>query len=394
MSKIRQFWKSYWLASIIAACLLLISFWLHTVNTWSPMSLDDQVWNTKMDLHLNHHPYRLRLFQSHLTNWLHLLTGVSLKITFYTIQYLLAFITGLLFLKYLRRLGFDRFWAHLGMILFFTSLSVLAAHFAPIHTWDDFWMYLLLLLTALSILNSSWYQAAVFFTLGCFARETFLLMYPVLLFFAWRELRFKFIVKLFVCALMPLLIFGTYLIIFGEQPSEKRWGLLFYNFENSARSADSAVSIINAFGLVWVLAIAGMFKLKRQSRTASQEFCYWGVILLLPLNTLLVVFFTLLRETRLLFIPFLFVIPVALWFGQSLWESMNIRGIGFPKSIALILGTSLFIIGGVLLAEVVWPVFDYQASSELRRNIAGVNIGLIFGVTFFWVLSKVGKPKH
>lgn len=394
MSKIRQLWKSYWLASIIAACLLLISFWLHTVNTWSPMSLDDQVWNTKMDLHLNHHPFRLRLFQSHVTNWLHLLTGVSLKITFYTVQYLLAFITGLLFLKYLRRLGFDRFWAHLGMILFFTSLSVLAAHFAPIHTWDDFWMYLLLLLTALSILNSSWYQAAVFFTLGCFARETFLLMYPVLLFFAWRELRFKSIVKLSVCALIPLLIYGSYLMLYGSPPPENSWRFLSYNFENSARAADTTVSIVNAFGFVWLLATAGMVKLSRQARTASQDFCFWGVMLLLPINTIMVAAFALIRETRLLFVPFLFVIPIALWFGQAMWISMRTRHSNVRFLFASLLGTALFLVAGLYLAELIWPVFDYQSSSELRRNVAGINIGLALGSVLFWLLSIAGKSKQ
>jgi len=389
MSKVKQFWKNYWLASAIGAGLLLVSLWLHTMNTTSPMSLEDQVWDTKMDAHLNKYPFRIRLFQSHLTNWLHMLTGVSLKITFYTIQYILAFITGLLFLKYLRRLGFDRYWPHLGMILFFTSLSVMGAHFAPIHTWDDFWLYSFLLLTAISILNSSWYQAALFFTLGCFARETFLLIYPVLLFFAWRELRFKSIVKLSVCALMPLLIYGSYLMIFGERPAESRLGLLSYNFENSARSADATVSIIN-----WLLAIAGMFKLKRQSRTAPQEFCFWGVILLLPLNSLVVALFTLIRETRLLFVPFLFVIPVALWSAKSMWETMKTQRSDYPALIALILGVIMFVVGGVLLAEVIWPVFDYSASSELRRTLAGINIGLTCGVSLFWLLSGTGKTKQ
>jgi len=343
---------------------------------------------------MNHHPFRLRLFQTHVTNWLHIITGVSLKVTFYSVQYLLAFITGLLFLKYLRRLGFDRFWPHLGMILFFTSLSVMGAHFAPIHTWDDFWMYLLLLLTALSILNSSWYKAAAFFTLGCFARETFLLIYPVFLLFAWRELKLKSIIKLSVCALVPLLIYGSYLMLYGARPSENSWRFLSYNFENSARTADATVSIVNAFGFVWLLAIGGMAKMNRQVRTAAQEFCFWGVILLLPLNTLLVAFFAILRETRLLFVPFLFVIPIALWFGESMWRSMKTRRSKVRITLAIVPGTTLFLIAGVYLAELIWPVFDYQSSSELRRTFAGINIGLALGSVLFWLLSEVGKHKQ
>jgi len=358
------------------------------------MSLGDETWNYKMDIHLTEYPFSLRLFQTHFTILLHTITGLSLKVSFYTIQYVLALITGLLFFKYLRSLGFEHYWPHLGMILFFTSLSVMGAHFAPIHTWDDFWLYMFLLLTAMSILSSSWYQAALFFTLGCFARETFLLFYPILLLFAWQEMKFKQLAKLCVCTLAPLLVYGTYLMFFGERPANSRWGLLFYNFENSARSADSAVSIVNAFGFVWLLAIAGVVKLSRISRTASQEFCFWGVILLLPINMIMVASFAMIRETRLLFVPFLFVIPIALWQWKAMWESMKIRRQNILINFAIIAITVLLVIAGVYLSEIIWPVFDYRITSELRRTFAGINIGLTVSVFLFWVLSKTGSSKQ
>ncbi|MCH7946896.1 MAG: hypothetical protein IIC66_03760, partial [candidate division Zixibacteria bacterium] len=166
------------------------------------------------------------------------------------------------------------------------------------------------------------------------------------------------------------------------------------NFENSARTADATVSIVNAFGFVWLLAMAGMVKLSRQARTASQEFCFWGVILLLPINTMMVATFALIRETRLLFVPFLFVIPIALWFGQAMWNSMKTRHSNVRIIFASLLGTALFLIAGVYLAELIWPVFEYQSSTELRRNIAGINIGLALGSVLFWLLSIAGKRKQ
>jgi len=105
-----------------------------------------------------------------------------------------------------------------------------------------------------------------------------------------------------------------------------------------------------------------------------------------PLTTVMVSAFAMVRETRLLFPPFIFVLPLALWTIRRLWRSVldlaGYRGIVASGIVGLVL-----VAVGVALSATIWPVFHYQASSLLRRDAAGAYLGSGATLLFIMILE-------
>ena len=365
--------KRYVLA--ITATGIVVSLFLHLKATWTPLLLDPEAWAKAIEFHLNYYPYNIRFPQTHATLLISQIFGVTLKDSFYILQYILAFLLGPLFFNYLKQLGFERNWSLVGLVALMLSFPILCAHFEPVHTWDDKWMYGFLILTFSALLKSNWLVASLFFTLGCFAREQMVLFYPIF-FLAGMWNRQKLGVrKLSLVLSIPIIIYGTFTLIMYQTADPHRWSLFAYNFENTARAADSIVSLWISFGFLWFLGVAGVFCLISKRSDPKFRILFWGAVTALPLTLILGIFFTYVRETRILFPPFVFLMPLALIALKNLWEKLPAVK---SKAFWIITACSgaLLIAAGVLIAPYLWPEFDYGSSSMLRRDFAGVQIGL------------------
>ncbi|MCH9024508.1 MAG: hypothetical protein IH931_04160, partial [candidate division Zixibacteria bacterium] len=249
------------------------------------------------------------------------------------------------------------------------------AHFEPLFTWDDIWMYGFVILTFSALLKSNWLVASLFFTLGCFAREQMVLFYPI--FFLegmWNRQKLG-VRKLSLVLSIPIIIYGVFTLIMYQTPDPNRWSLFAYNFENTARAADSVVSLWISFGFLWFLGVAGAVSIFAKRSEPKFRILFWGAVTALPLTMILGIFLTYVRETRILFPPFVFLIPLALVALKNLWEKLPAEK---SKAFWIIAACSgaLLITAGVLIAPYLWPEFDYGSSSKLRRDFAGVQIGL------------------
>ncbi|MCH8027951.1 MAG: hypothetical protein IID63_07490 [candidate division Zixibacteria bacterium] len=365
--------KRYVLA--ITATGIVVSLFLHLKATWTPLLLDPEAWAKAIEFHLNYYPYNIRFPQTHATLLISQIFGVTLKDSFYILQYILAFLLGPLFFNYLKQLGFERNWSLVGLVALMLSFPILCAHFEPVHTWDDKWMYGFLILTFSALLKSNWLVASLFFTLGCFAREQMVLFYPIF-FLAGMWNRQKLGVrKLSLVLSIPIIIYGTFTLIMYQTADPHRWSLFAYNFENTARAADSIVSLWISFGFLWLLGAAGAASIFAKRSEPKFRILFWGAVTALPLTLILGIFFTYVRETRILFPPFVFLIPLALIALKHLWEKLPAVK---SKTFWIITACSgaLLIAAGVLIAPYLWPEFDYGSSSMLRRDFAGVQIGL------------------
>ncbi|MCH8027634.1 MAG: hypothetical protein IID63_05870, partial [candidate division Zixibacteria bacterium] len=354
---------------------IVISLILHLKVTWSPLSLDPEIWAKAIENHLNRYPFYIRFPQTYMTLGINQLFGMPLKESFYILQYSLVFLLGPLFYNYLKTLGFGRNWSLVGLAALMFSFPILCAHFEPVHTWDDKWMYVFLILTFSALLKNNWLVASLFFTLGCFAREQMVLFYPIF-FLEGMWCRQKLGVrKLSLVLSIPIIIYGTFTFLTYLTPHSERWSLFFYNFENTARAADSVVSLWNSFGFLWFLGVAGVFCLIPKRSDPKFRILFWGAVTALPLTLILGIFFTYVRETRILFPPFVFLMPLALIALKNLWEKLPAVK---SKAFWIITACSgaLLIAAGVLIAPYLWPEFDYGSSSMLRRDFAGVQIGL------------------
>jgi len=387
-----SFWRENRLAVLVGFAGIVLSLYLHLQVWSSPLTESPENWNARMNAHLTWHPFEIRYFQTYATIALAKLTGFSLKTAFYSIQYALAFVLSLLFFRFLRRLEFTRGWSTVGVALLVTSLPVVGAHFEPIHTWDDFWVYIFTLLTIWSVLDRRWPLAAFWFTLGCFAREQTLFFFPILLLAAWWDRRTVSRSTQILCLVTPIVIYGGFYALVYEPPGPDRWRYYHYSLENAARIADSVTSLINGFGFMWVAAVVGGVTFSARTRSRTENLLLWGAILSVPWTTFFAIFFTLVRETRILFPPFLFVVPLALIAlkeilgGLKQGESQRYH-IGF-----LAITVALAVLFG-FAANWFWPKMDYIPSAEYRRLWAGVQIGLSVAFMIGLVHARWGNRR-
>jgi len=341
----------------------------------SSLHYNSQIWLKIFNFHKDIYPYNFRIFQTHAVSVLHNISGWPLKESFFVIQYLLAFLTGLFFYKLLKKLEFSSNWSLLGVSMLIFSLPMAAAFFEPIHTYDDFWMYGFTVLTFTAIIDRRWLLSALFFTLGCFAREQMLLFFPVLLAVAWGDRKETNLRRTVSLLLLPLIVYGSYYLFMYEPSNPKRWSLITYNFADSARAADSTISIWNAFGFVWIPAIIGAFKIWYGRQERIESILFKGAVMIVPVTLALGLFLTLARETRIFFPPFIFVIPLAVYAIRDDWSSYrHIRSAWFWTIGLCAAGFSIYL--GILLANILWPQFDYREAVKLRQGFAGANIGL------------------
>src|SRR3990172_4294908 len=113
--------SEYRWAIIYVAAGILFSLYLHLIAAGSPLQFESATWLKSFNLHKDIYPYNIRPFQTYSTILFHQISGFPLKESFYVIQYLLAFLIGLLFYNFLRKLEFSPNWALCGVSLLMLS---------------------------------------------------------------------------------------------------------------------------------------------------------------------------------------------------------------------------------------------------------------------------------
>jgi len=367
--------RATWLTWSLILAGLALSLVLHLNVSGSSVTIAPDDWRPTLDVHLHERPFYMRPLQSYSTLALAGVTGLTPHDAFFVIQYALMGLTGYLFFRLLLMLGFRRPWGHAGLVFFLLSLPVLAAFFAPIHSWDDFWLYLFLIAQSIALLKHRWPWVGGLFFLSCLAHETAVFFFPVLVYMAWRDRKRMRSVLPAVYIATPLILFFSYMAMIPDTYHTDPFGLLAYNFANAETAADSIVSLINAFGWCLPAALVGWLFLYKRLRINEEAYLFAGFLLYWPINTGASTAMAMVRETRLLFPPFLFVIPLALYPVRQAWQSILSR-LGWQRLMAL----SLLVLGlgacGIWLGYELHPTFAYGSSSVLRRDYAGLSVGL------------------
>jgi len=382
---IHRFWSEYRKALCLSAGLLALSAVLHVWWQSSPMTLPEEIWQKKLDLHLSYYPFAIRPFQSWATLFLHDLLGFPVRESFFTLQFALAMALGTFFYRFLRLLEFTKNWSLVGVAILMFSYPILGAHFAPTHTWDDFWSYLLLVLAFSAVVQKRPVSASLFLTLGCFAREQVLVFYPLLLLWAWWSRQELNRARLTVMLCMPPLIYGAYRWIVYQDFELGRLNHLQFNFENALRTSDTIVSAWIAFGVLWLTVIAGLLFQKARPASAGSKLVFWGTVITLPITFLLTLSAGMARETRIFFPPFLFMIPISLYVLKDFYDRLRplITRIHIYFSVVLV----VVAIGlGYLAARLLFPQFDYGTNAEFRRQISGIHLGLSLSLVTGYVV--------
>ncbi len=368
--------REYLTPASITLILLAFSLLLHLIWCDSPMKASADHWDFRIKTHLTGYPFSIRYLTTQSTLIIHSLTGLAYRESFYILQYTLAFILGLSFYAYLKEWGFGRKWSNIGVFILMSSYPIVAAHFEPVHTWDDFWTYLFLILTFTALLRKKPIWGAVFFTLCCFSREQAVMYLPIyaggLIILSEREKWNRKIIPL----LLPVLIFGIFYMLVRKAESFPRYEYIIVNFTNFIRARDSIYSIFISFGFVWVAGMMGLIARRRYLDSKSSRLLFWSGLYMTIINTIFTISFTYARETRILFPPFVFLIPLALFAFRPIGDFLKGKTIGCWATILTVI-TAGFIAGGIYLAKIIFPIFEYRQCVWYCQIWAGVDIGII-----------------
>ncbi len=154
------------------------------------------------------------------------------------------------------------------------------------------------------------------------------------------------------------------------------------NFLNPVWASNTFYSLLASFGAIWLVAgLARADRLAGQFDERAIAICRWGAIYSVPTTIALVLTMGLARETRLFFPPFVFLIPLSLWFLRYYGEKLirfNLAGAGIPSVFVV----SLAMIEGIHLSRLLFPSFDFRAWTEFSQVYLGIHFGLAMALIF------------
>lgn len=270
-----------------------------------------------------------------LAAFLGLTLGMSFVLFNFTMLFLAGFTLCILALKVAKNVRF----AFLSGLLFWLSFPILFAFFPTIYSYDDPAQYFFLALTFLAFVDEKYMWSAVFYTLSLFIRESGLILLPGIFVLANGGFSLKNIKRSIekwgpFLVLSLVFVAGLFAVQYGlqnqdlVQDSTNRFSALRFNFQDE----QFAIETIFSFALVCLLATA-LFAYKIKSRW------FKPFLVTLILNTLVVVFFTQARESRLFILPLFFWFPLA---GEMLIQAVNEMQLTWQKNKMRFLSVALF----------------------------------------------------
>lgn len=370
---------------------LAFSLYLHLNECSVYITATSERWQNVIDLHRTFYPFSIRYLTTYPIIWAEALFGIPYRTGFFVLQSVLFFALGLVFYRFLVTLGFSRFWSSLGVALCLLSFPVLLAHSEPVFTYDDFWMYLFLTLCFTAVIESRFRDAAIWFGLGCFAREAMLLYAPAFGLGLWQFRNGRSNRQVLLSFVAPLLVYGLFFAAVWQAPKAHRWELFAFNFANHLRGTDSLYSAFISFGWLWmVLLLMLLWYGVRLFRGFPRETAFllhagfYAVAITVPVGLC----WTLARETHVFFPPFVFVVPLAVYFLREA-DRRIIARVPLEIVLVLIIACEGLLWPGLKLGNYLLPKFDYRDCRELSRALGGIHLGLAMamvplGVTIIW----------
>ncbi|UCE25606.1 MAG: hypothetical protein JSU74_06050 [Candidatus Zixiibacteriota bacterium] len=372
-------------AIAITLIVSVLSFFLHLKWCGSMMQLEESVFSEILSIHQDGYPFAARYLT---TTSIILMSGLGLTIksSYFLLQYTLMVFLGLVFYRYLLALDFSKNLANLGLFVLLSSYPVLAAYIEPVHTWDDLWAHSFLVLSFTSLMRSNPTGGLIWFAGACFAREQSLLFLPVFLIAIHRFCHVQTPWRIILFGAIPLVVIGVIHALAWQTPEPGQFSLFGFNFESPLRTSDTLFSLFISFGFMWFLVLIGLL---RRRDSEENQLLYWGTIITVPLTIIIVLFFARARETRLFFPPFIFVIPICVMALKSIYANLTARltRSGWILALAVFV---VFMAVGIVAGQAAFPEFEYRRCPNFQRLWAGIHFGLILNLaacTMLWGLS-------
>lgn len=359
VTRSKAHYLSVWVTAIGLTGLSLIAH----VTSPSSFHQPEENWESRVITHQTHPAFRVRPVTTGLVAELHRVLGWPYKTAFFALQFLLMLVCGPVFYHFLRRFGFADGYAMGGMIIFYFSLPVFMAHFDPVYTWDDFWVYLMIPLSFLCMSRKYFIMAALALAWAMLARETSVIFVPIWFLFA-RDVDNGRLARPIVYTLLALILVGCIRVLLSGPTAQGEFRL-GYNFAYPMRISDTVFSLLVSLGALWPVGIYQICS-KSPSPFRFLSLFRWGAATTGIGFVVVTLLFALARETRLFFPPFVFFIPLALLFirdhaetARTLW-----RRVTYGPAMAGVIGLSAV---SVVVTMAAFPVFDFRTWHDGNR---------------------------
>jgi hypothetical protein len=232
--------------------------------------------------------------------------------TYFFWSFVFFFAAAIALYYWLRMLEFEKFPSVLGCILFLSSPPVTLAYLCPVHTREDPLAYLLVILGMTAVFRSELVAVILISILGGLTRETTLIVPFVYLFYTKESLPVRFLVCL--VSLSTTVGIRIFLGYQSYNPLVDGWA---FNFRCIP---ETILFLFMVYGVLWIPGLAGIYQ--RWKNRASLPY-YWRVLVFstpaclgLILGTNLIL--ARIREIRIAFLSFPWIIPMALgWFESN-----------------------------------------------------------------------------
>lgn len=374
--------------TVIAFSLIFTSFsiLLHYLNPSTLRIIDEDFWQKILHVHQTAVAFKVRPWTTFITSMLHDYAGLPVKTSFFILQFSLLFISGLVFHRYLQMLSYTRKQAFLGTTIYFLSIPVLMAHFEPVHTWSDFWVYILIPLSFIFVIQKKYWWSLPCMILVTMARETSVIFYPLWMLLIYNQSD-KQIGKSIALPFVAFLGFlGLRFLMFGITPGDPRLELTS-NFETGLRTSDTLFSLSASLGFVWVAGIAGISIIKK-NKHAFKNFLIRGAVITVVGYISSTLLLGRARETRLFYPPFIFLIPLTLSYLQTKTDILKQM---FSKAHRLRTIISVLVVL-VLSLFISWQLFDsfeYRRWADGNRFFWGLNLAMLLFLGIIELIEKL-----
>lgn len=373
--------------ALTALGLTAINLIIH-LNVDGMISWDQEYWRETVAIHTNSYPFSLRPLTTGAVLFLSESFHISLRNSFILVQYPALLCIFFSFGRLLLELGFSSSRCLIGVCALAFCFPLLGAHFTPNFTWDDYWGYLALIWMTVFLLRGRLLYAALALATVAITKENLLVALPALYFFRDRT---KSPGRWLGALALPVVVFVAYRLYRLGYIAEETISKFTFNFSDFNQSRQSLFSLLEAFGLFWFF---GALAIKQALGATGESAQLWRNMALCALTVGALTLFSVLggayaRETRLFFTPFVFLIPLTLWYWQSqrLGEAIRRALSGAPRW-SVYLAAPLTLAICVTLVTLLFPTFPYLPMADTHRAYLAINLTI---VALWWLALARAK---
>ncbi|MFQ5454216.1 MAG: hypothetical protein ACE5D6_08530, partial [Candidatus Zixiibacteriota bacterium] len=272
----------------------------------------------------------------------------------------------------------------------YMSLPIFLAHFQPIYTWSDFWIYTTVPLTITSIIKKNGWLSILGMFIALIARETSIIFIPLLFYLIYKTNNKRYL-KAILLSAIPIILFLIFRLLFFENSVgniKLKWD---FNFAGGLRSSDSIFSLVVSLGFLWLTGLWQAFKKSNE----VPRFYNWlrtGAFFTVVAFTSSTLIFAQARESRLFFPSFIFLIPLTLIYfddKKSIIKDLYRKFHPVLTHISLVILLGLSIIFSIFL----FPEYEFRSWKDGNRFYLGLHIAVCLIFLLVEIKSRYLKKK-